>query len=206
MKTFKLLSVIIMSLMAVHAHGQQFGVPIATDAATLTSGMMNVSGGLVIGDDINLYGGRFAYNLAHDFSLFGDLGLIDADKLDMGVGAQVGGLFLLPGIVGVPLDFGARGTLGYGRISDDADLDIFSLTGMGVASYAIDDMFSVYGVLGLAFIRTKVSFGGSSSTDSDVEPAIGVGLLVNITPEISAYAELLHIDDPWIGIGAGFTF
>ena len=206
MRLCRIVSMIVVGLVATYAHGQQFGVPVATDAASVTGGTMEVSGGLVLGDDINLYGGRFTYHLAHDFSLFGDLGLVDVDKLDMGFGAQIGGLFLLPGIVGVPLDFGVRGTLGYGMVSDDFDLDFLSFSAMGIASYTIDEMFSVYGVLGFAYIREEISFGGSSSTDSDTEPAIGVGALVNFVPELSAYIELIHIDDPWIGLGAAFRF
>ncbi len=206
MKVRILAGIMMMGLMATYAHGQQFGVPVATDASPAVGGSFSASGGIVLGDNINLYGGRFTFNMTDELSLFGDAGLVDADNLDMGFGVQGGALFRLPEFPDIPLDFGVRGTFSYGTISDDVDLDFMALNVMGLASYTIDEMFSVYGVLGLAYIRTEVSFRGFSSTDSDTEPAIGVGVLANFTPEISAYAEFIHIDDPWIGIGAMFRF
>lgn len=206
MKVRILAGIMMMGLMATYAHGQQFGVPVATDASPAVGGSFSASGGIVLGDNINLYGGRFTFNMTDELSLFGDAGLVDADNLDMGFGVQGGALFRLPEFPDIPLDFGVRGTFSYGTISDDVDLDFMALNVMGLASFTIDEMFSVYGVLGLAYIRTEVSFRGFSSTDSDTEPAIGVGVLANFTPEISAYAEFIHIDDPWIGIGAMFRF
>ncbi len=206
MKVRILAGIMMMGLMATYAHGQQFGVPVATDASPAVGGSFSASGGIVLGDNINLYGGRFTFNMTDELSLFGDAGLVDADNLDMGFGVQGGALFRLPEFPDIPLGFGVRGTFSYGTISDDVDLDFMALNVMGLASYTIDEMFSVYGVLGLAYIRTEVSFRGFSSTDSDTEPAIGVGVLANFTPEISAYAEFIHIDDPWIGIGAMFRF
>ncbi len=206
MKVRILAGIMMMGLMATYAHGQQFGVPVATDASPAVGGSFSASGGIVLGDNVNLYGGRFTFNMTDELSLFGDAGLVDADNLDMGFGVQGGALFRLPEFPDIPLDFGVRGTFSYGTISDDVDLDFMALNVMGLASFTIDEMFSVYGVLGLAYIRTEVSFRGFSSTDSDTEPAIGVGVLANFTPEISAYAEFIHIDDPWIGIGAMFRF
>lgn len=206
MKVRILAGIMMMGLMATYAHGQQFGVPVATDASPAVGGSFSASGGIVLGDNINLYGGRFTFNMTDELSLFGDAGLVDADNLDMGFGVQGGALFRLPEFPDIPLGFGVRGTFSYGTISDDVDLDFMALNVMGLASFTIDEMFSVYGVLGLAYIRTEVSFRGFSSTDSDTEPAIGVGVLANFTPEISAYAEFIHIDDPWIGIGAMFRF
>ncbi len=206
MKVRILAGIMMMGLMATYAHGQQFGVPVATDASPAVGGSFSASGGIVLGDNVNLYGGRFTFNMTDELSLFGDAGLVDADNLDMGFGVQGGALFRLPEFPDIPLGFGVRGTFSYGTISDDVDLDFMALNVMGLASFTIDEMFSVYGVLGLAYIRTEVSFRGFSSTDSDTEPAIGVGVLANFTPEISAYAEFIHIDDPWIGIGAMFRF
>lgn len=206
MKVVKLAGIVLLGTMVSFAHGQQFGVPVATDASRVLAGTFDVSGGLVLGDDINLYGGRLTYNLTDELSLFGDLGLIDADNLDMGFGGQGGALLRLPNLPDVPMDFGVRGTLGFGTISDDVDIDFLSVSALGLASYTIDETFSVYGVAGLAYIRSKVSFNGFSSTDSDTEPAVGVGVTASFTPELSAYAEFIHIDDPWIGVGAKFEF
>jgi len=210
MRLLKITSVLAMSMFAMVAHAQQFGIPVATDASPVMPGTFDASGGFVFGDDVNFYGGRFNYNTTEELSVFGDLGLIDIDDLDMGFGLQGGVLYRLPEIQDMPFDFGVRGTLGYGAVSDDLDVDYLTFSVMGLASFTIDEMFSVYGVLGLAYVRQEVSgrIEGFrvSVTDSDMEPAIGVGVLANFTPEIAAYAEFLHVDDGWFGLGAKFYF
>ena len=211
MKVKKLAGIMMVGLMATYAHGQQFGVPIATDASPALAGTFDVSGGIVLGkyerSDINLYGGRFTFNLTDELSLFGDAGLVDPDWWDMGFGVQGGALFRLPEFPDVPMDFGVRGTLGYSKNSRSrADLDVITINAAGLASYTIDDMFSVYGVLGLAYIRAEVSEGRFSSSNSETEPVVGVGVLANFTPELSAYAEFVHIESAWIGLGGKFRF
>ncbi len=210
MRVSKIAGIMMIGLMASYAHGQQIGLPVATDASRVVGGTFDVSGGIVLGDDVNFYGGRFNFNVTDELSVFGDLGLIDIDRLDMGYGAQGGVLFRLPEFPDIPLDFGVRGTLGYGMVSDDFDVDYLTLSALGLASYTIDEMFSVYGVLGLAYVRQEISGrveGFSvSATDSETDPAIGVGVQVKFMPEMSAYVEFIHIDDPWIGLGAKFKF
>jgi hypothetical protein len=62
-------------------------------------------------------------------------------------------------------------------------------------------MVTVYGYLGLNYAR--VSNGGS---DSEVDPALGGGVLFNVNQQISLYGELMHIDDLWIGLGVRYAF
>lgn len=186
---------------------QLTGLPVGTEAAAGRFEDMSVSGGIVIGESFNLYGGRFSYRLYDQIKLFGDLGGIDPDRGDMGYGLQAGVLYTLPPLPDLPFDWAIRGTLGYASLDqrfrgNKLSVDIFGLTLGGLGSYRIDPMFAVYGYLGLAYNRFSVS--GSSSTETD--PAIGVGGQVDLSPQFSLYGELVHIDDAWFGFGGRFNF
>ncbi len=201
--------------MTAPVHAQVFGIPVGRDAAPGMAGEMRASANITIGDNLNLYGGRFAFNVLDEAFVFGDLGIVDPDRGDNGFGLQAGGQFTLPLQLDVPLDFAVRGTLGYASLDQkeqgvDVDIDIISLSAAGVISHTIDEMFSVYGVLGLAYARTEFSASvegfSVSSTDSDTEIMIGGGATVNLNPQFGLYGDLLIVDDPWITIGGTFRF
>lgn len=204
MHTRHFLAMLTACFMASQAHAQLLGLPVADDAAPGMAGDMALSGGIVLGDDINLYGGRFSFDALDQLTVFGDLGAVDPDRGDTGFGIQGGGLFSLR-IPDFPADVALRGTAGYANIDQGSgrrsvDIDIWTVTGAGVVSHPINEMFSVYGVLGVAYTR----FSTSGHSDSEFDPALGIGALLSATPELSFYAEFMHIDDPWIGIGGRF--
>ncbi len=182
---------------------QLAGLPIATDGTPKRAGAMAVSGGLVLGDDFNLYGGRFTLNPIEPLALFGDLGIVDPDNGDSEIGFQVGGMFSLPPIENFPLQLALRGALGYVSFDEGAaDIDLWTLMGGVVASHAVNDLLSVYGILGFNHSRAKAKVFGSSDTESETDPAVGVGVLLRAMPQLSFYGELVHIDDLWVGLGA----
>lgn len=191
-------------LLVMQSDAQVLGLPVANDAAVGNTGDMAVSGGVVIGDDWNLYGGRFSYNPMNELEVFGGLGIVDPDRGDSGFGIQGGAQYAL-NLGDFPLDVGLRGTVGYANLDQDfgpttVDIDIWTVTGGAVISHSIDEMFSLYGLLGLAYSR----FSSSGYSDSETDPALGVGLLLSVTPQFSLYGEVMHIDDPWFGFGVRF--
>ncbi len=208
MKVFKHLMVIAsICAMSVPAHAQIVGIPVGRDAAPGMAGEMRASGNITIGDDINLYGGRFAYNIMDEAFIFGDLGILDPDRGDTGFGLQAGGQLTLP-VHDAPLDFAVRGTLGYASLDQDergfsVDIDIISFSAAGIVSHTIDEMFSVYGVLGLAYWRWDFSPGGS---DSETEIMVGGGATVSLNPQFGLYGEVVIVDDPWFTFGGTFRF
>ncbi len=206
MKITKIICSVLITLGAVNSYAQLLGLPVATDATPVQRGTFAGSAGLVLSDDINSYGGRFEFNVDESITVFGDLGIVDIDGFDAGFGIQGGGLYRFHDIADLPLDFGVRGTLGYATVSDTVDVDILSLSVMGLVSYSIDDMISVYGFLGISHARVEISINGFSFSDSDTEPAIGGGVMLSFNPQFSAYAELGIIDDTFIGIGGKFSF
>jgi hypothetical protein len=204
----KLLIVFVMVFVCFNtAHGHMAGLPVADGAVPLAQGVKRISGGFVLGDDVDLFGGRFAYGMDNRFTLFGDFGFTDPDHGDTGWGIQGGGLFALP-ITDIPFNMAARGTLGYtcydhdiGRFRTRSEsIDIITMNAGAVGSKDFD-MLTVYGYLGINY--TRVSNGGS---DSELDPALGGGVLFNLNPRFSLYAELMHIDDPWLGLGFRYAF
>ncbi|RJP44946.1 MAG: hypothetical protein C4548_05220 [Desulfobacteraceae bacterium] len=213
-KLMMILMVLLVS--AGSANGHMAGLPIADGAVPLNQGAKRISGGFVLGDDVDLFGGRFAYGMDNRFTLFGDFGFTDPDPGDTGWGIQGGGLYALP-ITDIPFNMAARGTLGYTRFdlkyagphwnpvterwrTRSVSVDIITMNIGAVASKDID-MFTFYGYLGINY--TRVSNGGS---DSEMDPAIGGGVLFKLNRQFSLYAELMHIDDPWLGLGFRYAF
>ena len=206
MKNFLIVFLAVFFLSAT-AYGNMAGLPIAGGAVPLSQGMKSVSGGFVLGDDVDLYGGRFAYGMDNRLTIFGDFGFTDPDYGDTGWGIQGGGLYGLK-IAEIPFDLAARGTLGYANYdlnypfwrSRNVNIDIVTMN-IGAVGSKDFDMLTLYGYLGVNYLR--VSNGGS---DSEVDPAVGGGVLFNLNPQFSLYAELMHIDDPWIGLGLRYAF
>ena len=196
-------------VLAGSASAQLMGLPVA-EGAKAEGGALRVSGGAVIGDDANGYGGRVSYGLMEGLSLFGDLGLFDPDDGDSSLAWQVGGKFTLP--LDLPVDLAIRAAVGmtsydleYGG-EKIGDLDYTTVMGCALASKDIEQ-FTLYGFAGLAYHKAKVStrWHGSSS-DDDTEPAFGGGAIFSLTEQISLYGEVAHIDDMFFSLGGRFEF
>ena len=192
--------------LAVPVTAQMAGLPVADGATPLGPSVMRASGGIVLGDNMNLYGGRFWMGITEEITAFGDAGILSPDRGDNGFGGQVGGLYALP--LDVPFEVAARATLGYGKMDQkvfgtSVDISITTI-GAGVVGSTIIDAFTIYGYLGLNHTRSKVSYTGGSSSDSDTDPALGAGVAYEINPQLSVYGEIMHIDDPWFGVGVRY--
>ena len=191
-------------LFAIPANAQIAGLPIADSAVPLEAEMKRMSAGFVIGDDYNLFGGRFSYGLADDIAVFGDFGMVDPDSGDSGWGIQIGGLYGIP-VGDLPFDLAARGTFGYASLdqkfgNQTHSTDIIT-SNIGALASTDVDMMTLYGYLG--FNYSRISNGGS---DSEIDPAIGGGALFHASEQVSIYLELMHIDDLWLGFGLRYAF
>ena len=193
---------------ALPALAQLAGLPIA-GGAEAPAGLVQGSGGLVLGDDFNMYGVRGTFAPVQNLAVFGDAGLLDPDEGDMGWAFQGGGLFVLP--LGLPLDVGLRGALGYGGFAvDEAGVEgeatIMTLNGGVLASKKIE-MFTPYAFAGLNYADTEVDIDGyGEDSDDEIDLAVAAGVVVALNEMISFYGEIAHIDDPFFGLGARVAF
>lgn len=214
-KRYQIAVITMAALFTSQVQGQLLGLPIATDAAPGNAGDIAVSGGIVLGDDANLYGARLSFSAMDELLIFGDLGIVDPDGGDNEPAIQVGGMYSLPSNDQIPVDLALRLAIGYANFDQraggvDVEIDLWTVMAGLVASKSLDDMFTAYGVLGVNYSRTEAEAraGGIRVTDNDSETdlVIGAGLLVAITEQLSLYLELTHIDDMWVGAGARFGF
>lgn len=203
----KRLLVLAVAMVAGPALAQLGGLPIAGGADPLAAGAFRASGGIVISDDANVYGGRGTFAPMEGLALFGDLGAIDFDipGADLGWAVQGGGLFTLP--VDLPVDLGVRGTLGMASASGDGgDVTWTTLNGGVLASKKIE-MFTPYGFLGLNFSKYEYDTDGMGDFDDDeTDLAIAGGAVFALNEQISFYGEIAHIDDVIFSLGGRFDF
>lgn len=205
----KLITMLLVLLMATPAVAI-ITQPIAEDASVTPEGTIRMSGGVTIESDLQMYGVRGSYTLMDGLTAFAGAGLADPDVFSTGPFIQAGGSFALPDL-DLPVDLAVRGGLGYATFSrGPADLDITSLNGGLLASAPVQDMFSVYGFAGLSIVRTSVSgrFAGlgASSSSTDTEPAIAVGGIFDLDHNIGFYGELAYVEEPFVSVGARYTF
>ncbi len=195
-------------MFALPALAQLAGLPIA-GGAEAPAGMMQGSGGLVLGDDFNLYGVRGTFAPIEGLAMFGDAGVLDPDMGDMGWALQGGGLFVLP--LGLPVDLGLRGAIGFGGFDADvpgadASATLMTLNGGVLASKKIE-MITPYAFAGINYADTTVDIdGGGEISDDETDLAVAAGASFALNEQISFYGEIAYIDDPFFGLGARVTF
>lgn len=195
-------------MLAAPAMAQFIGLPIAGGAAAPEVGQFGISGGAVINDDVNGFGGRVSFAPAQGLTLFGDVGILDWDTsgVDNGLAVQGGGLFTLP--VDLPVDLAVRGTVGMTKtdIKSGGDISTFDIGGGLLVSKAFDAI-TPYGYIGLQYTDAEVDTDGyGKSSDDDTELAIGGGVSFALNEQFSLYGEMIYIDDPFFGFGARFRF
>lgn len=191
--------------MAAPAMAQVLGLPIADGAAAEPQGLLRLSGGAIVGDDANAYGGRVLFGVIEGLALMADLGIVDPDGGDTGFAYAGGAKFTLP--VDLPVDLAVRGTIGMSSYEvGPVDVDVMDISVGGLVSKTIEQ-FTPYGFLGFVYEDVDADFEGlGSGSDSDTEIAIAGGVLFALNEQISLYGELAHIDDLFFGLGGRFQF
>ncbi len=208
-------------LTAVSSFAQAGGLPIA-DTADTPKGLIMGSGGAVFGNNGNRYGGRVTFAATEGLGLFGDVGMIDPDEGDSALYLQGGGKWQLPiEKKKMPLDLALRGTLSWFPVRDEqtflgihakADGNSVDFNGGLLGSFKVNKPLAVYGYLGLNIERTTIDteFTGTtrkdSDTDTQTDPAIAGGVIVNVARNFSLYGEIAHIDDLFFALGARVAF
>jgi opacity protein-like surface antigen len=204
----KYMAMLMVLALAAPAMAQFIGLPIAGGAAAPEVGQFGISGGAVINDDVNGFGGRVSFAPAQGLSLFGDVGILDWDTsgVDNGLAVQAGALFTLP--VDLPVDMAVRGTVGMTKtdIKGGGDISTFDLGGGLLVSKAFDAI-TPYGYVGIQYTDAEVDTDGfGKQSDDDTELAIGGGVSFALNDQFSLYGEMIYIDDPFFGVGGRFRF
>lgn len=204
----KCMVILVVAMFAGPALAQLAGLPIA-GGAVAPAGLVQASGGVVIGDDFNTYGVRGTFAPIEGLAVFGDAGLLDPDEGDMGWAIQGGGLFVLP--LGLPVDLGLRGAIGfagydYDEAGVDASVTMMTLNGGVLASKTIDQL-TPYAFAGINYVETTADIDGYGDVDDDeTDLAVAGGVVFALTEQISLYGEIAYIDDVFFGLGGRIAF
>lgn len=202
----KCIVMLVAMLAAGSALAQFAGLPIAGGAAAESSGSFKLLGGAVLGDDVNVYGGRATFALVDGLTFFGDAGALDPDFGDTGWAIQGGGLFTLP-MPDLPLDLGLRGSIGFGGYdTDGGDVTLTDYMGGLLVSKTIGQL-TPYVFLGLNYLDATVDLpGGREHSEDETDGVFAAGLSVALNEQFSLYGEFAHIDDPFFGFGGAVRF
>lgn len=202
----KLIGFGLILMLAVPVMAQLAGLPIAGGAGLSQPGALNLSGGVVLGDDFNTYGVRLGFAVLDNLTLFGDAGVLDPDYGDTGWAFQGGGLVTLP-LQGLPVDVGLRGTVGYAGFDvSGGDVRITDLMGGVLVSKTIEQI-TPYAFLGVNYFDSEVKVRGyGKHSDDETDLAVAGGVEFALTEQISLYGELAYIDDPFVGLGGRLRF
>ncbi|MCO5043954.1 MAG: hypothetical protein J5I99_00365 [Verrucomicrobia bacterium] len=182
------------------AMAQSFGLPIASSASAPAAGATALSGGAVLSDTFNLYGGALSFAPVSRLSLFGQLGALDPDHGDLGYAAQGGIQFALP-LRDSAVDLALRGT--WSHFAYDSNNGDVSANGFNLGAIVSRDMdlISPYVFIGLNFNETEVKQGHNKQQKDEIDPAAAFGFLLHLGSEFSLYAEIAHVDDLAINFG-----
>ena len=201
-----------------------YSLQIGETAAPAKEGMASATAGVNFGPHSMYAGARGAFGPMDDLLVFADAGLADVDRWDGGACFQGGGMFTLP--IPLPVDIAIRGTIYKPFI--DSHVRIWGGTLGGIISRDLESIvpgLSTYGYIGLDLRTTTESvrlwnepadapandvvrtLGGKVNvTDDSLDVAVALGAVFRIDDRISAYGEISHDDDLFIGGGCRMTF
>lgn len=180
------------------SRAQMVGLPLMDTATPRDVGNLEVTPGMAFGHDMDFYGARATITAMDDLRAFVDLGRVAIRDRDANVGVQGGALYSLPQNDFV--DLGIRSALYY------VDTDQLGLKGLNTMLVFSDELlldnFYLYGGAGLdAVYKSYHTSWGSDSSQTELNPALSLGLSYRITDSFSLFTEADWIDGYYVGIG-----
>ncbi|MEI8139793.1 MAG: hypothetical protein WCI03_07990 [bacterium] len=177
---------------------QMVGLPVMDTASPRDQGNLEITPGVMLGQDMDFYGARVTVAVVDDLRLFFDVGQVDLTEADSGYGAQGGALYSLSR--NDLVDLGIRGAVYY--MSSDL-LGLTGANGMLVFSdeTLLDHLF-LYGGAGLDVVYKSIDTKwGASSSQSEINPAFSLGLSYQFNDSFSLFTEANYVDGLYAGVG-----
>ena len=183
------------------ARAQGVGLQVADTAELRTAGETEFAVGGVLSKNVSSCAARLTYAVEDEFRAFFDLGWYDPDACEGNISVQAGGIMSLP--VEFYTDLGLRAAGYY------VDTDAYSVLGgslmlLSSGETLLDDLY-LYGGLGVDFSKRSLDVTmEQSSSRSELNPALTIGLSYAFTTHFSAYVEASHVDEAMIGAGVRY--
>ena len=193
----------------------------SAEVLSITSGIdlddptqLSVDAGYSSGD-IDTLGARVNYRLNPDFLVFAGIGHSDLDsESDLSFGGGV--IYTLPDF-GLPFKSGIKASFyRWSATYDIVDVDIDEITVRYVMSGNIDavDNLKWFGEAGLHFLSSSVSYNipvgpemrRASSSWDDTELGLEVGLLYDITQDLTGIVSLEIVDSTFVNLAVRYKF
>ena len=180
------------------APAQMVGLPLMDTATSRDAGSLEITPGVVCGNDMDFYGARATVTVVDDLRVFFDLGRVDINNGDANFGLQGGALYSLP--QNDVVDLGVRGALYY------VNTDFLALTGLNTMLVFSDELLLdnlyLYGGAGfdLGYKSVDTSWGASSSK-TELNPALSLGLSYQFNESFALFTEADYVDGYYVGIG-----
>ncbi|MEI6564171.1 MAG: hypothetical protein WCO42_07695 [bacterium] len=180
------------------SQAQMAGLPVMDTAASREQGSLEVTPGIMIGNDMNYYGIRTTVTALDEMRVFLDLGQVDVNNADANLGLQGGVLYSLP--ANDVVDLGLRGTCYY------VNTDLLNLYGSNFMLVFSDETLLenlyCYGGAGLDFSRKSTDvYGGKHNHHGEINPALSLGLSYKFSDTFSLFTEVDYVDGMYIGCG-----
>jgi hypothetical protein len=199
MKTLRtsLLAFSTILILSTTSHAELIGLPVADTAEIRDSGQLEFMPGAVIGSDLSFYGLRQSYSFLDGFRAFLDLGAVDIKDENMDFAGSLGATFCIPG--DFIADLAIRPSFYYAN-TDSTDI-IGGTLALVTSDESLLDNLYLYGAFGLDFSQTEESLESVTTTTTEINPLLSLGLIYNCTPSLGLFLEGTYINSSFISFG-----
>ena len=177
------------------ARAQMAGLPVLDTAGTREPGNLELTPGVVVGEDANFYGARGTITVLDELRGFLDLGRLDTDRWGDSLAAQVGALYSLP--MTEYFETAIRGALYYSN-TDHMDLLGGNLMLVCSDETLLDGLYAYSGVGADLSQRTIYR-----KDQTELNPALALGLTYKITDSFWLFLEGNYVDTFSAACGLG---
>jgi hypothetical protein len=178
-------------------NAELIGLQVADTANLRDPGQLEFIPGAVMSKDLSFYGVRQTYSFTEGFRAFLDLGAVDFDKNPLDFAGSLGVTVCIPSDFLADLAF--RTSLYY------ANTDAIDIVGGNMALISsdetlLDDLY-IYAAFGADFSQTEEAAAKATTTTTEINPLLSLGLTYNFTQSVGIYVETTYVTSMFYGFG-----
>lgn len=178
-------------------NAELIGLQVADTANVRDPGQLEFTPGAVMSKDLSFYGVRQTYSFTDGFRAFLDLGAVDFAENPLDFAGSLGVTVCIPSDFLADLAF--RTSLYYAN-SDAVDIVGGNMALISSDETLLDDLY-LYAAFGMDFSQTDETAAGVTTTTTEVNPLLSLGLAYTCTPSIGIYIETTYVTSMFYGFG-----
>jgi len=190
--------------LSIRSGAQIVGLPVL-DTADARDSHFQITPGVAWGDEMNFTGARATIPLFDECRMFLDVGRLDVKGGNSNLGMQAGALYSFP--MTDLCDTAVRGALYYAN-TDHMDITGGNLMMVFSGQTLMSDDLYAYSGFGLdtSIRKTQTRYTRLSSSHTDYNPAVALGLMFKVTEKIGLFVEGEYVDGFYGSGGVSFRF